>query len=235
MLIASLHDVEFGYRDVPCIQQANLEIQSGEFVAITGPNGAAKSTLLKLMMGLLKPWQGKVFLSRFNEKGEQLSVGYVSQQLSGFNTGFPSTVYEFVRSGCFKTGSWFRRLDPTDDRVTEEAIKQVGLWELRKRRIGELSGGQKQRLCLARAIVQNPDMLVLDEPTTGMDTSSRLGFYALMVDQIKNYGRTVVMVSHHLTEAAPHLDRIIELQRKEDGGWKCCTTTSCSGHFVPVG
>ncbi|MGG1517036.1 metal ABC transporter ATP-binding protein [Paenibacillus oryzisoli] len=235
MLIASLHDVEFGYRDVPCIQQASLEIQSGEFVAVTGPNGAAKSTLLKLMLGLLKPWQGEVFLSSLNERGERLSVSYVSQQLAGFNSGFPSTVYEFVRSGRYRTGSWLRRLCKADDEVTEQAIRQVGLWELRKRRIGELSGGQKQRLCLARALVQDPDLLVLDEPTTGMDAGNRGGFYALMVDQIKNHGRTVVMVTHHLTEAAPHLDRIIELQRKEDGGWKCCTTTSCSGHFVPVG
>ncbi|MGG1550176.1 metal ABC transporter ATP-binding protein [Paenibacillus ferrarius] len=235
MLVASLHEVDFGYRDVPCIQQASLEIQFGEFVAIMGPNGAAKTTLLKLMLGLLKPWQGEVYLSGHNERGGRLSVGYVSQQLAGFNSGFPSTVYEFVRSGRYRTDFWLRKLGKADDEATEQAIRQVGLWELRKRRIGELSGGQKQRLCLARALVQDPDLLVLDEPTTGMDAGSRVGFYDLMDDQIRNHGRTVVMVTHHLSEAVPHLDRIIELQRKEEGGWKCCTTTSCSGHFVPVG
>lgn len=95
--------------------------------------------------------------------------------------------------------------------------------------------GQKQRICIARALAQEPDMLVLDEPTTGMDQDSRFGFYELMHHQVKVHGRTVIMVTHSLDEVAPYLNRIIELERKEDGGWKCCTTTSCSEHFVPVG
>jgi zinc transport system ATP-binding protein len=109
------------------------------------------------------------------------------------------------------------------------------MWELRHRKIGELSGGQKQRICIARALAQQPDLLILDEPTTGMDQASRLGFYELMNHQVKVHGRTVVMVTHGLSEVQPYLDRIIELERKEEGGWKCCTTTSCSGHFAPVG
>ncbi|WP_261304554.1 metal ABC transporter ATP-binding protein [Paenibacillus andongensis] len=235
MLLASMDEVEFGYNDVPCIQDASVEIQLGEFVAITGPNGAAKSTLLKLLLGLLDPWKGSIFLSSTNKEGKKLRVGYVSQQISAFNSGFPSTILEFVQSGRYASRSWFRKLDKEDEAQTEKALRQVGMWDLRKRRIGELSGGQKQRICIARALVQEPDMLVLDEPTTGMDQDSRFGFYELMHHQVKAHGRTVVMVTHGLSEVAPYLDRIIELERKGDGGWKCCTTTSCSGHFVPVG
>ncbi|OCT13510.1 zinc ABC transporter ATP-binding protein [Paenibacillus pectinilyticus] len=235
MIVTSLTGVEFGYTDLPCIQDANVEIKLGEFVAVTGPNGAAKSTLLKLMLGLLQPWKGKVHLSPLNAEGKKLQVGYVSQQISAFNSGFPSTILEFVRSGRYANGSWLRRFHKEDDILTENALRQVGMWDLRKRKIGELSGGQKQRICMARALAQDPDMLVLDEPTTGMDQDSRFGFYQLMYHQVKVHGRTVVMVTHGLSEVAPYLDRIIELERKEDGGWKCCTTTSCSGHFVPVG
>lgn len=235
MLVACMNEVEFGYNDVPCIQDASVEIQSGEFVAITGPNGAAKSTLLKLLLGLLDPWKGTIFLSSTNKEGKKLKVGYVSQQISAFNSGFPSTILEFVQSGRYASRSWFRKLDKEDEVQTEKALRQVGMWDLRKRKIGELSGGQKQRICIARALAQEPDMLILDEPTTGMDQDSRFGFYELMHHQVKALGRTVVIVTHGLSEVASYLDRIIELERKEDGGWKCCTTTSCSGHFSPVG
>ncbi|MBP1966588.1 metal ABC transporter ATP-binding protein [Paenibacillus aceris] len=235
MLVAALHAVEFGYHDLPCLQDASVEIQSGEFVVVTGPNGAAKSTLLKLMLGLVEPWKGSVFLSPKNEEGKSLRVGYVSQQIAAFNSGFPSTILEFVRSGRYTSGSWLRKLNAEDDRLTETALRQVGMWDVRKRKIGELSGGQKQRICIARALAQEPDLLVLDEPTTGMDQNSRFEFYELMHHQVRVHQRTVVMVTHSLAEVAPYLDRIIELERKEDGGWKCCTTTSCSGHFVLVG
>lgn len=235
MLLASLQNVVFGYNDVPGLEDASIEIYSGEFVAITGPNGASKSTLLKLLLGLLQPWKGKVFRSPVNAEGKKLVIGYVSQQIAAFNGGFPSTVLEFVRSGRYTKGSWLRRMTEEDHRETEKALRQVGMWNLRHRRIGELSGGQKQRICIARALAQEPDLLVLDEPTTGMDQQSRQGFYELMHHQVKVHGRTVVMVTHGLSEVEGYLDRIIELQRKEEGGWKCCTTTSCSGHFMPVG
>ncbi|GGD66960.1 metal ABC transporter ATP-binding protein [Paenibacillus nasutitermitis] len=235
MLLAVMEEVRFGYTDVPCLEDVTVEIYSGEWVAVTGPNGAAKTTLLKLLLGLLRPWEGGVHKSAVNPDGKNLVIGYVPQQIAAFNSGFPSTILEFVRSGRYVHGSWLRSLKAEDHRCTEHALRQVGMWEQRRRKIGELSGGQKQRICLARALAQEPDLLVLDEPATGMDQESRIGLYELLRHQVRTYGRTVVMVTHGLQEASPYLDRIIELVRKEDGGWECCTTTSCSGHFMPVG
>ncbi|AOZ94398.1 metal ABC transporter ATP-binding protein [Paenibacillus crassostreae] len=235
MIVASLEEVVFGYSDVPCIEDASMDVHSGEFVAVTGPNGASKTTLLKLMLGLLQPWEGKVHLAATNTEGRKLVVGYVPQQIASFNAGFPSTIMEFVRSGRFVRGSWLRRLNTEDHEWTEQVLRQVGMWQHRHRKIGELSGGQKQRICIARALAQESDLLILDEPTTGMDLESRIGFYELMHRLVKDQGKTVIMVTHGLSEVNDYLDRIIELERKEEGGWKCCTMTSCSGHFVPVG
>ena len=229
-----MEDVVFGYSEVPVLEQVHLTIKAGEFVAITGPNGASKTTLLKLALGLLKPWEGRISLAK-HKNGEKLRIGFVPQQIASFNAGFPSTVLEFVRSGRFASGSWLRRLGHEDKEKTETALRQMGMWEYRNRKIGELSGGQKQRICIARALAQDPHLLVLDEPVTGMDTASRMAFYELLERQVKDLGRTVLMVTHNLAELGPRLDRVIELVRKEDGGWRCCTMTSCSGHFYPVG
>ncbi|KQN97123.1 metal ABC transporter ATP-binding protein [Paenibacillus sp. Leaf72] len=233
MQIATLKKVVFGYGSVPSLNEADMAIHAGEFIAVTGPNGASKTTLLKLALGLLKPWSGEVYLAKQSASGKKLVIGYVPQQIAAFNSGFPSTVLEFVRSGAYESGAWLRRLRPQERARAEEALRQVGMWEQRGCKIGELSGGQKQRVCIARALAQQPDLLVMDEPTTGMDEASRRGFYELMYHHVQAHGRTVVMVTHGLEEVRPYLDRIIELERKGEGGWKCCTTTSCSGHFAP--
>ncbi|MNN76229.1 High-affinity zinc uptake system ATP-binding protein ZnuC [compost metagenome] len=115
----------------------------------------------------------------------------------------------------------------------ERCLRQVDMWEYRDRRIGELSGGQKQRICIARALAQQPQVLVLDEPATGMDLESRTGFYGLMRHYVNAHGRTVIMVTHGLEETSPYLDSIISLERKEQEGWICLVTNSCSAHFGP--
>ncbi|SDX05409.1 metal ABC transporter ATP-binding protein [Paenibacillus sp. CF384] len=235
MQLILLQDVMFGYNEVPCLEEASMEIRAGEFVAVTGPNGAAKSTLLKLALGLLQPWKGEVTLAPFNGEGNKRVIAYVPQQISAFNGGFPSSVQEFVRSGRFSRGKWWSRMKAEDIEVADQWLKQMDMWEYRHRKIGELSGGQKQRICIARALAMSPDLFVLDEPTTGMDKESRSQFYRILREQVREKGRTVLLVTHHLFEIEHELDRIITLERKEEGAWKCCTTTSCSGHFVPAG
>ncbi|MDO7905696.1 metal ABC transporter ATP-binding protein [Paenibacillus sp. JX-17] len=231
MLVTSMRDVTFGYGDTPVVEQVSLDIHAGEFVGITGPNGAAKTTMIKLMLGLLKPWTGSVQLGQAL-KGKS-AVGYVPQQVASFNSGFPSKVIELVRSGCYAKLGLFRRFTPEMDRLVETSLKQVGMWEYRDRRIGDLSGGQKQRICLARAFAQEPDVLVLDEPATGMDKESRMGLYELLRHNVTGHGRTVIMVTHSLEETGPFLDRLITLERKEQEGWQCLITNSCSAHFGP--
>ncbi|QMV44740.1 metal ABC transporter ATP-binding protein [Cohnella cholangitidis] len=235
MILTSMKNVIFGYGDTPCLEDVDIEIHSGEFVAVTGPNGASKTTLLKLSLGLLQPWSGAVTRAFRREDGKRLVVGYVPQHIAAFNSGFPSKVLEFVRSGTYMSNFWFRSVSRDDQELSEQSLKQVGMWEQRNRKIGELSGGQKQRICIARALAQQPDLLVLDEPSNGMDTESRSRLYSLLHGLVKDRGITVLMVTHGLAEASPYLDRIIRLEKKEAGGWKCCTTTSCNGHFSPVG
>ncbi|WP_028547439.1 metal ABC transporter ATP-binding protein [Paenibacillus sp. UNC451MF] len=234
MELASMKQVVFGYSEYPCLDNVNLNITTGEFVAVIGPNGAAKTTLLKLMLGLVKPWSGQVERRRLGVQGEKLVIGYVPQQMASFNSGFPSKVVEWVRSGRWSRKRWYERFNEQDHHMVEQALRQVGLWNQRDARIGELSGGQKQRMGVARALVQEPDLFILDEPTTGMDTESRQAFYELMHREVKDSGRSIVMVTHGLEEVLPRIDRVIELKRKEGGDWKCCTTSSCSGHFWPV-
>ncbi|GIO66078.1 metal ABC transporter ATP-binding protein [Paenibacillus sp. FSL M7-1455] len=213
MIFCSLRDIVFGYENEPVIRNVSADIHAGEFIAVSGPNGAAKTTLLKLMLGLLKPWSGTV---RFSAELGRSRVAYVPQQASSFNAGFPSKVIELVRSGCYPELGLFRRFRREQHELVEEALKAVGLWELRNRKIGELSGGQKQKACIARAIVQQPDLLVLDEPVTGMDAASRTRFYEWMRQQVKEEGRTVIMVTHGLDEAQDYLDRVIYLEGKEE-------------------
>ncbi|MEI0740191.1 metal ABC transporter ATP-binding protein [Paenibacillus sp. JTLBN-2024] len=213
MILCSLRDIVFGYENEPVIRNVSADIHAGEFIAVSGPNGAAKTTLLKLMLGLLKPWSGTV---QFTAELGRSRVSYVPQQAASFNSGFPSKVIELVRSGCFPELGLFRRFSREQHELVEETLKAVGLWELRNRKIGDLSGGQKQKACIARAIVQQPDLLVLDEPVTGMDAASRIHFYEWMQQLVKKEGRTVIMVTHGLDEAQAYLDRVIYLEGKEE-------------------
>lgn len=138
---------------------------------------------------------------------------------------------ELVQSGRYTKGKWFKRLNEEDHIEVEKALKMVEMWELRHRKIGDLSGGQKQKICIARMLASNPDLLMLDEPTTAVDYDSRKGFYEFMHHLVKNHNRTVVMVTHEQNEVQQFLDKVIRLERGEKGGWKCLTWNSCDELF----
>ncbi len=226
----TVNHLSFSYDNEPVLQDISFNVKPGQFVILTGENGAAKSTLVRNILGLLTPASGSVNISSKNINGDKLSIGYAPQQISSFNVGFPSTVYELVSSGRYQKGKWFKQLDKEDAIHIERALKSVGMWEQRHKRIGELSGGQKQRICLARIFATDPDLFVLDEPTAGMDKESRKRFYQLLHHNCKHHGKAILMVTHEEEDMEQYVDKHIHLKRKEDSPWRCFSMVSCKEH-----
>ncbi|PAD21030.1 metal ABC transporter ATP-binding protein [Terribacillus saccharophilus] len=220
-------ELAFHYEKQPVLTNISFELNPGDFVMLTGENGAAKTTLLRNVLGLLKPTTGQVSLSPKNRFGEKLTLGYVPQQVASFNVGFPSTVLELVNSGRYQRGKWFRKLNKDDKEQVRLALESVGMWDMRYKKIGELSGGQKQRISIARVFATDPDLFVLDEPTTGMDTKSREEFYKLLKHNSEVHGKGILMVSHDHEELRNYCNKHIELIRQEGLPWRCFSMDSC--------
>lgn len=221
MRYIDVKDLTFYYDDEPVLMDVNYHVDEGEFVILTGENGAAKSTLIRSTLGLLTPAKGTIDVAKTNAKGEKLSIGYIPQQIASFNAGFPSTVLELVCSGRYSRNGWFKKLQKKDLEHVQKALESVGMWEMRHKRIGDLSGGQKQRISLARMFATDPDLLVLDEPTTGMDEESRKNFYRLLRHSAHQHQKAVLMITHDHEDIKEFADREIRLVRREDTPWRC--------------
>lgn len=207
--VVRLTDVTFGYNGTPVLEDVSLSVMEGEFLALIGPNGAAKSTLMKLMVGLLLPRTGEVRLFGRDVRrfGEWNRIGYVSQLAAQVNTGFPATVEEVVSSGFY---SGFGKFFDTVRRrkAVEHALELVGISRLSRRLVGELSGGQRQKVFLAKALVKKPEALFLDEPTTGIDAASSQEFYTLLKELNRREGITVVIITHDIGAAFDKAEKI---------------------------
>jgi len=241
--IVDIDDVTFGYTATPVIEDVSLTIDAGEYVAMVGPNGSGKSTLMQLLLGLLEPDTGSARLfgeraSRFDD-GER--IGYVSQHASAAKE-MPITVREVVKMGRFAhldlgrvggenrpildalrkeplattfdaLNTVFGRLSAADWRVVDDALATVGMSAFADRRITQLSGGQRQRAFIARALASEADLLVLDEPTVGVDAESVDAFYDLL-GALNAQGITVLLIEHDLGAVVEHADRVVCLNRE---------------------
>jgi len=177
------------------LKDINLSLNQGGFTAMIGPNGGGKTTLMKLMLGLLKPGRGIVKVFGVEPAKAAQRLGYVPQEV-GINKDFPISVIDVVLMGRLKTlKGWSRHLRKDRDAV-QKILEQMDMWEFRNRRIGELSGGQRQRIFIARALVTEPEILFLDEPTASLDTSHQAYFFNLLKEINKKI--TIIIVNHDL-------------------------------------
>ena len=199
--ILEVENLSFSYDGKEdALQGVTLAVRRGDYVGLVGPNGAGKTTLLKIMLRLLPLSSGSVRLFGVDvrEFSEWEKIGYVPQTAVHFDVNFPVSVYEVAMMGRYKSGSIFQRLRDVDRDAVKDSLTSVDMWDFRDRLIGDLSGGQEQRVFIARALVNRPEILFLDEPTTGVDTKTQDGFYSLLRKLNGEAGITLVLVSHDI-------------------------------------
>ncbi|MHB8586729.1 MAG: metal ABC transporter ATP-binding protein [Thermoplasmatota archaeon] len=198
------------------VRDLTFSASMGQFVGVLGPNGGGKTTLLRTVVGLLRPTSGSVRIMGLppETSAARRQIAYVPQNASHVDVQFPATALEVVRMGRLGKAFLWSRLRAADDAAVKEAMEESGVWDLRARPIGRLSGGQRQRVFLARAMAQEPRILLLDEPATGIDEESRANFYGLLRHLHKDHGLTVLMVSHEPGHLSLLADRILFVNRE---------------------
>ncbi|RTE09734.1 metal ABC transporter ATP-binding protein [Paenibacillus whitsoniae] len=197
--IVTLDEVSFAYDHKKIIDRLAFNVLERDFVGVIGSNGAGKTTLLKMLVGLLKPTSGEIrlFDKPLSSFKDWERIGYVPQK-NAFNPLFPATVREVVLSGMYSKKRIYRRLTKAEQQKAEDAMLAMRIEDLAERRIGQLSGGQQQRAFLARAIVNNPELLILDEPTVGIDAETQAGFFRMIRHMHQHHHMTFIMVSHDM-------------------------------------
>ena len=207
-----LRDVSAGYGERIALEEITLDLPTGSLVAIFGPNGGGKSTLLKLIAGLLAPTTGTVETLGLPAGKAARRIAYVTQA-ELVDWSFPVSVWDVAMMGRYpRLGPW-RRPDSTDREAVRDALDQVGMLDRAQSQIGELSGGQRRRAFLARAIAADPELYLLDEPVTGVDVTTQEDLMTVLHAETER-GRTVIATTHDLAAAAAHFDTVIALNRR---------------------
>lgn len=212
--LLEIKDVTFAYGKQAVIKDIKLEVTKGDFLGLIGPNGSGKSTLLKLILGLLPLQKGKITLlgKEIRHFKEWDAIGYVPQKAASITEQFPASVEEIVATGLLAKKRPPRRFTKEDQKKVRNALKQVNITALAQERIGELSGGQQQRALIARALITNPKLLILDEPTTGVDQESQERFYQLL-HALNKKGITIIIVSHDLHRITSYVTKVASINK----------------------
>jgi iron complex transport system ATP-binding protein len=208
-----LDQLSFGYNGRPILAEISLEIQPGQMAALLGPNGAGKSTLLRLMNRTLKPQRGQVALN--GQDLQQLSARQIARQIALVEQAarlvWPYTVIQTLKLGRFPHQGWLTPASPQDSEIVHQVLHQTGLWELRHRPLNKLSGGERQRALVARALVQQPKILLLDEPSANLDIHQQLKLLDFVQTLAAKQGLAVVLAIHDLALAARYCQRLVVL------------------------
>jgi zinc transport system ATP-binding protein len=195
-IVIELRNVNFSYGRNVTIRNAGFTISKGDFLGIIGPNGGGKTTLLRLILGINKPDSGTIRLLNDSPLKTRYRVGYIPQE-TNLNKGFPISVHDVVLMGLTSKRGIGKHFTSADHERADSYIEQLGLSALRERSIADLSGGQRQKVLLARAIVAEPEILFLDEPTASVDTTGEDDIYEYL-RKINNTGTTIILVTHNI-------------------------------------
>lgn len=205
MYDVEVKDLSVYYGSVCALQNIDLKIKSKEFIGIIGPNGGGKSTLLKVLLRLIKPTTGSISI-----KGRE-PIGYVPQ-FAFFDRSFPINVLDVILMGKLpKKIKWFRKYSAEDINHAEKIMEKLGILEFKTRQIKQLSGGQLQKVLIARALITDPKILVLDEPTSSLDSKTKKEIYN-MLNKLREE-KTIIIVSHEMEDILPYIDSIAYVNR----------------------
>jgi zinc transport system ATP-binding protein len=209
--VIELSGVSFGYPNgVEVLHDVDLVVEPGEFVAVAGPNGGGKTTLLRIMLGVERPVRGEALLwgEPASRSSRRSRIAYLPQRTQ-LGVDAPATVRELVTAGTVPSRGLLRPLRPTDRAAVDEAVERVGLSAVASRPLATLSGGQQQRAAIAKAIAARPELLVLDEPTAGVDADAQESLAILLARLHRDLGVTIVFVSHEFGAVERFVERLV--------------------------
>lgn len=197
--LIKIDNLSFAYNKntSPLLKDVNLDIPKGVYLSIVGENGSCKTTLIKLILGLLTPISGSITVNTDN-------IAYVPQRLDGFNSQFPISIYEIL-----KIHAKSLKLDPKSSSI--DVLEKVNMLKFKENLIGNLSGGQQQRVFIARALIGNPDLIILDEPSTGVDVKNQQEIYSLLSKINKEQGTTIISIEHNMDIALKYSTHILTI------------------------
>ena len=210
--VLELRSLWTGYNGDPALEDVSFKVARGEIAGIIGPNGSGKSTLIKAVLGLVKPWRGATFVLGQPSSSQRRHMGYMPQ-MEHVDWDFPVTVGDVALMGLYSRRGLLRRTTREDRQAADRALDRVGMYPLRHRLIGELSGGQRRRVLLSRALANDPVLLLLDEPVSGLDATAQHQFLDT-VDELRGEGKTVLLSTHDLSCVSGWCEKAACLNRR---------------------
>ena len=214
--IITAENLTVRYNSINVLSSISFKISKGDYIGLVGPNGSGKTTLIKTILGFLKPVSGYVRV--FGEDSLYLSkwdkIGYLPQRMSFYNPRFPTTVEEIVSLGLLSKKSFPKRINKQDINAINKILELLGIANLKKKLFGELSIGQQQRVLVARTFVNEPELLILDEPTTALDPEIRESFFSFLQELNSNKNTTVILVTHDIGSIGKYALKLLYLDKE---------------------
>ncbi len=214
--IFDVKNLSFNIKDVKILSNISFEIFNAQYIAIIGPNGGGKTTLIRLLLGLEQPTFGeiRIFGKKIKDFRDWYKIGYVPQRASHVDANFPATVLDIVNMGLISQKGFFSKTTEEDKKAVHSAMQKMDIVDLKNKMIGTLSGGQRQRVMCARALASKPEILILDEPNTGVDAISQNRFYTLLKKLNKEQKITIVFITHDVGVIADDIARLFSVNQK---------------------